>query len=148
MTAPVPRPPQPTRATWMVFSSPAKTCGRVIPANVDATATPPVVFSMSRRDMPLFRLVPTLYSRDCGVGLESIRTIFRGTRWRGGVNQQVEKRWRRGGPAGINPGLVGTLVSLLVAEKSGFQPTETGEQKEMKELADRITREAMEAMKK
>ena len=39
-------------------------------------------------------------------------------------------------------------MALLVAEKSGFQPTETGEQKEMKELADRMMREAMEAMRK
>src|SRR5437588_193230 len=34
--APVPRPPQPIRATLMVLSSPAWTCGTAMPAKADA----------------------------------------------------------------------------------------------------------------
>src|SRR5206468_4961 len=38
--APVPRPPQPTRATRMVLLSPAWTWGRATPAKADAAAAP------------------------------------------------------------------------------------------------------------
>src|SRR5580698_9129258 len=48
-TAPVPRPPQPTRATRTVFSSPAWTGLRVMPANAEAAATAPDRLSISRR---------------------------------------------------------------------------------------------------
>src|SRR5438132_11030904 len=51
--APVPRPPQPTRATWMVFHSPACTSGRTTPARADAAAILPDCFIISRRDGPL-----------------------------------------------------------------------------------------------
>src|SRR5947209_5297185 len=37
--APVPRPPQPTRATWMVESPAAWTAGTAMPASAEATAT-------------------------------------------------------------------------------------------------------------
>src|SRR5262249_13055257 len=44
-------------------------------------------------------------------------------------------------------GLLGTLISLLVAEKSGFQLSETGGLGSLKEFADRMTEEAMASMK-
>jgi uncharacterized membrane protein YqiK len=43
-------------------------------------------------------------------------------------------------------GLLGTLISLLVAEKSGFQPSEDAGLGSLKEFADRMTREAMQSM--
>src|SRR5262249_1648940 len=50
--APVPRPPQPTRAIFTTPDSPACTCGKTTPASADAAAILPVVFIMSRRDTP------------------------------------------------------------------------------------------------
>ena len=49
---------------------------------------------------------------------------------------------------GANPaqGMLGTLISLLVAEKSGFQLSDTGNLATLQEFADRITKEAMESM--
>ena len=44
-------------------------------------------------------------------------------------------------------GLLGTLMSLLVAEKSGFQPAANGEIPEFKEFADRLTHQMMDALK-
>ncbi len=49
-----------------------------------------------------------------------------------------------GGNAGT--GLVGLLVSLLVAEKSGFQLVDGPEQQALKEMAEKMTRDAMELM--
>ena len=44
-------------------------------------------------------------------------------------------------------GLLGTLISLLVAEKSGFQPAaESSGLATLQEFADRMTRDAMESM--
>ena len=54
--APVPRPPQPTRATWIVLSSPAWTDGTATPARAEAAATWPVVLRKSRRDVLGLRL--------------------------------------------------------------------------------------------
>src|ERR1700675_136977 len=51
--APVPRPPQPTRATWMVVLSPAWTCGITTLAQADATATWPGFLINSRRGRPV-----------------------------------------------------------------------------------------------
>ncbi len=48
---------------------------------------------------------------------------------------------------GTGQGLLGTLIQLLVAEKSGFQLAERHEAAEFQELADRITREAMNSIK-
>ncbi len=47
-----------------------------------------------------------------------------------------------GGPQ-LSGGLVGMLLSLLVAEKSGFMPTDNAEVATLREFADRMTREAM-----
>src|SRR5262249_35920624 len=47
--APVPRPPQPTRATWRVLLSAPGTRGMVTPARTEAAATPPDILSRSRR---------------------------------------------------------------------------------------------------
>ena len=52
--APVPRPPQPIRATWIVLSSAAWTRGTAMPASAEAAATRPVFFRNSRRDVLLF----------------------------------------------------------------------------------------------
>jgi hypothetical protein len=43
-------------------------------------------------------------------------------------------------------GLLGMLISLLVAEKSGFQLGGAEDMTSMKELADRMTRQALDAM--
>jgi uncharacterized membrane protein YqiK len=43
-------------------------------------------------------------------------------------------------------GLLGTLIQLLVAEKSGFQLAEGSDNSELKELANRLTAEAMQNM--
>src|SRR5437867_10482898 len=51
--APPPRPPQPIRATRMVFSSAAWTWGRATPAKAEAAANRPVFFRKSRRDVRL-----------------------------------------------------------------------------------------------
>jgi uncharacterized membrane protein YqiK len=52
-----------------------------------------------------------------------------------------------GGSQG-NPGtgMLGMLISLMVAEKSGFQLGSAEDMASMKELADRMTRQAMDAM--
>jgi hypothetical protein len=43
-------------------------------------------------------------------------------------------------------GLLGTLINLLVAEKSGFQINESGAVGSLQEFTDRVTREAMESI--
>ncbi|HWE04242.1 MAG TPA: SPFH domain-containing protein [Tepidisphaeraceae bacterium] len=47
---------------------------------------------------------------------------------------------------GVAPGVLGTLISLMVAEKSGFHFDGNAENSVMKELADKLSRQAMEAM--
>jgi uncharacterized membrane protein YqiK len=50
-----------------------------------------------------------------------------------------------GGPSGM----LGLLINLLVAEKAGFQPANgNGEPEEIKELANRLTKEAMSTLGK
>jgi uncharacterized membrane protein YqiK len=44
-------------------------------------------------------------------------------------------------------GMLGMLLSLLVAEKSGFQPVDAVELGGLKEVGDRMTHEALEALK-
>jgi hypothetical protein len=51
-----------------------------------------------------------------------------------------------GHAAAPSQGLLGLLISLLVAEKSGFQPGDTSGMASLQEFADRMTREAMESM--
>jgi uncharacterized membrane protein YqiK len=51
-----------------------------------------------------------------------------------------------GQSAAPSQGLLGLLISLLVAEKSGFQPGDTSGMASLQEFADRMTREAMESM--
>jgi hypothetical protein len=43
-------------------------------------------------------------------------------------------------------GLLGLLINLLVAEKSGFQPSDTGATSALQEFADRMAQQAMDAM--
>jgi uncharacterized membrane protein YqiK len=43
-------------------------------------------------------------------------------------------------------GMLGLLISLLVAEKSGFQPAEAAGLGSLKDFSDRMTKEAMDAM--
>src|ERR1051326_4993643 len=49
--APVPRPPQPISATWMVLLSAVWTCGRATPARAEAAASLPVFLINSRREV-------------------------------------------------------------------------------------------------
>jgi hypothetical protein len=42
--------------------------------------------------------------------------------------------------------MLGMLLQLLVAEKSGFQPSEQGAVDSLKEFTERMTREAMDSM--
>jgi uncharacterized membrane protein YqiK len=48
--------------------------------------------------------------------------------------------------AAPSQGMLGLLINLLVAEKSGFQPGDQGGLANLKEFADRMTREAMDSM--
>jgi uncharacterized membrane protein YqiK len=63
-----------------------------------------------------------------------------------------ERVFVNGGTGGANgdgqasQGLLGTLLSLLVAEKSGFQPGDSPELAGLKDFADRMTRDALETM--
>jgi hypothetical protein len=50
------------------------------------------------------------------------------------------------GSSGMSQGLVGLLLNLLVAEKSGFQLADGADQSSLKEIADRMTREALSTM--
>jgi uncharacterized membrane protein YqiK len=59
-----------------------------------------------------------------------------------GGNGQAEN----GTGAGAAQGMLGLLINLLVAEKSGFQVSEGNGNAALKEFADRMTREAMESM--
>ena len=54
------------------------------------------------------------------------------------------------GHAAANPaqGMLGTLLALLVAEKSGFQVQDDGSLASLREFADRMTNDAMESMKR
>jgi uncharacterized membrane protein YqiK len=49
--------------------------------------------------------------------------------------------------ASAGQGLLGLLINLLVAEKSGFQMSDTSGMAGLQEFADRMTKEAMESMK-
>ena len=45
-----------------------------------------------------------------------------------------------------NQGMLGMLINLLVAEKSGFQPADAAGLGNLQDIADRLTKEAMESM--
>jgi hypothetical protein len=51
------------------------------------------------------------------------------------------------GDQGSASGMLGMLLSLLVAERSGFQPVDAAEMTGLKDLGERITREAMESLR-
>jgi regulator of protease activity HflC (stomatin/prohibitin superfamily) len=61
-----------------------------------------------------------------------------------------EKMFIAGGSTGDAPnagtGLLGTLISLLVAEKSGFQPADGESLGQLKDFADKMTAEALAGM--
>lgn len=48
--------------------------------------------------------------------------------------------------AGANTGMLGMLINLLVAEKSGFALADQGAMASLQEFSDKMTREAMESM--
>ena len=45
------------------------------------------------------------------------------------------------------PGMLGLLINLLVAEKSGFQPVDASEMSGLKEISERLTHDAMESLR-
>src|SRR5207302_849224 len=87
--APVPRPPQPTRAKRMVLSSPACTSGTLTPASADAAATLEVVLIMSRRDRPLVFLL----LMKCSLRLRTLRKATDGGPW--ALRLYHPKYWKR-----------------------------------------------------
>lgn len=50
------------------------------------------------------------------------------------------------GHNGLSNGLVGLLLNLLVAEKSGFQLSDGADQQELRQIADRMTKDALTTM--
>jgi hypothetical protein len=53
-----------------------------------------------------------------------------------------------GQATGANQGLLGTLISLLVAEKSGFQPAGGSAFAGLQELTERMTADAMQSIER
>ncbi|HTJ19549.1 MAG TPA: SPFH domain-containing protein, partial [Steroidobacteraceae bacterium] len=51
-----------------------------------------------------------------------------------------------GHAAGANTGMLGMLINLLVAEKSGFQMADQSAMSSLQEFSEKMTREAMESM--
>jgi predicted Zn finger-like uncharacterized protein len=51
-----------------------------------------------------------------------------------------------GNPAGAS-GMLGLLLNLLVAEKSGFQSVDAGEVSGLKEISERLTKDALESLR-
>ena len=43
--------------------------------------------------------------------------------------------------------MLGMLLNLLVAEKSGFQPVDASEVSGLKEISERLTRDALESLR-
>jgi uncharacterized membrane protein YqiK len=63
------------------------------------------------------------------------------------VPERVFQATGNGEPAqGGTSGMLGLLINLLVAEKSGFQMTDNGEVAGLREFADRMARQAMQSM--
>src|SRR5580658_1614294 len=96
--APVPRPPHPTRASWIVLFSAACTWGRVIPARVETPAMRPASPRKARRDVVSLgsiivrslRRYITLFHRRV---VRSARSL---TGWRTGCNQGGRGRHAHG----------------------------------------------------
>ena len=59
------------------------------------------------------------------------------------VPERVFMAGANGEAAGANQGMLGMLINLLVAEKSGFQTTNGEGVNDLKEFAERMTRDAM-----
>jgi uncharacterized membrane protein YqiK len=51
------------------------------------------------------------------------------------------------GSASSASGMIGMLLNLLVAEKSGFQPVDAGEISGIKEISERLTHDALESLR-
>jgi uncharacterized membrane protein YqiK len=51
------------------------------------------------------------------------------------------------GASGSASGMLGLLLNLLVAERSGFQPVDAAEVSGLKELSERLTREAVDSLR-
>lgn len=51
------------------------------------------------------------------------------------------------GTSGGSAGMLGLLLNLLVAAKSGFQPVDVAETSGIKEIGERLTREALESLR-
>jgi uncharacterized membrane protein YqiK len=51
------------------------------------------------------------------------------------------------GSPSASSGMIGMLLNLLVAEKSGFQPVDAGEVSGLKEISERLTRDALESIR-
>jgi uncharacterized membrane protein YqiK len=51
------------------------------------------------------------------------------------------------GAIGSASGMLGMLLNLLVAERSGFQPVDAAEMSGLKDLGERLTRDAMESLR-
>ncbi len=49
--------------------------------------------------------------------------------------------------SGSVAGMLGMLLNLLVAEKSGFRPVDEGEMSDFKDISERLTREALESLR-
>ena len=49
---------------------------------------------------------------------------------------------------GPQSGMLGTLLSLLVAERAGFSPTVGADQPELKEMIDQLTRDSLDTLRK
>src|SRR5205823_7776845 len=64
----------------------------------------------------------------------------------GGTGAPGENALTAGGGAAAGSGLFGLLLSLLVAEKSGFQLTEQPAESELRAFTEKVTRQAMESI--
>jgi hypothetical protein len=64
----------------------------------------------------------------------------------GGVGASGDNILTSAGGAAAGSGIMGTLLSLLVAEKSGFPMAEQVSESELRAFTERVTRQAMESM--
>ena len=64
----------------------------------------------------------------------------------GGIGNAGENALTAAGGASAGSGIMGMLLSLLVAEKSGFPMAESVAESDLRAFTDRVTRQAMESM--